>query len=259
MYKVILIDDEPWALYALEHSIDWEKKGFQVIGTASNGEEGFEIINKEKPDVVFTDICMDDCSGIDLLKKVRDHNILSEFIVVSAYEEFSYAQKAIYYGVFDYVLKPIEEVDGNKLLDRLSKHLADKMELKKEAEEEFLSENRQGYINPNFELLLDYVDTHFREDLTLSFLAEKFYLNISYICVLFKKLKKDTFSGYLNSVRMKEARKLLLTTTETTAVIAEMVGYKDYYYFNKVFKKQFGMTPRQCRIKGGANEKENEI
>lgn len=256
MYKVILIDDEPWALYALEHSIDWEKKGFQVVATANNGEEGFELINREKPDAVFTDICMDDCSGIDLLKRARDHNILSEFIIVSAYDEFSYAKEAIYYGVFDYILKPIEEVDGYKLLERLSKQLSIKNEYKKKLEEELLFENRQEYVNPNFEILLEYVDTHFREDLTLSFLAEKFYLNTSYICVLFKKMKKDTFTGYLNHIRMKEARKLLLTTNDTTAMIAEAVGYRDYYYFNKVFKKEFGMTPRQCRMKGMRNNEE---
>lgn len=252
MYKVILIDDEPWALYALEHGISWREKGFEVVATANNAEDGLNMIQELRPDVVFTDVRMEDMSGIELLQTAREKNIQSEFVIISAYGEFSYAREAIQYNIFDYIVKPVEEATGNMLLERLAKHISKKQYVAEQIRMLVPSEERKNYevVNQNFIELLNYVEEHFREELTLEKLSEKYYLNMSYICVLFKKMTGETFSGYMNTLRMREAHKLLLTTDESIAKVAEMAGYGDYYYFSKAFKKRFGISPRQCRIEG---------
>lgn len=261
MYKAILIDDEPWALYALEHGISWKEKGFEIAATAGNAPDGLQLIMELNPDVVFTDVRMDEMTGIELLKEARARNIECEFVIVSAYGDFSYAKEAIQSGIFDYLVKPVEKADGNKLLERLSAQLAKKKTLEKQLQTAVLPKETKNYeaVNKNFIELLHYVDAHFTEELSLDLLSEKYFLNTSYICVLFKKITNETFSSYLNNLRLKEAYRLLLTTDDAIAEIAELSGYRDYYYFNKAFKKKFGVSPRQCRLEGRKGIDEEKV
>lgn len=252
MYRVILIDDEPWALYALEHGIGWKEKGYSVVATAENGEDGLKLIEEWKPDVVFTDVRMDDMSGLELLREARERGIGAEFVIVSAYGEFSYAQEAIRYHSFDYIVKPVETAEGNRLLERLAAHLERKRYMAEQVRLVVPAGERKGYevLNQNFMELLHYVEGHFREELTLERLSERYFLNASYVCVLFKRATGETFLGYLNTLRMREAHRLLLTTDDSLAKVAETAGYRDYYYFSRAFKKRFGISPRQCRLEG---------
>lgn len=109
MYKVILVDDESLIVEGLKLSIDWEQYGFQVAGCALNGMDALELIRESEPDLVFTDIRMPGISGLELIKKVSETNPRTQFIVVSGYAEFAYAQKALKHGAIGYCLKPFEE------------------------------------------------------------------------------------------------------------------------------------------------------
>lgn len=250
MYRVMLIDDEPWALYALQHGIDWEGKDFEIVACCNNAEEALEQMKNSEFDVVFTDVEMDNISGIELIRVARAQGIRAEFVIVSAYEKFSYVRDAIQYNIFDYIVKPIEEADGSKLLERLQKHLSEKKFLREQLKMVTPLNKRKNCesVNKNFIELLNYVEENFCDELKLKQLADEYYLDISYVCVLFKKVTGETFSSYVNSLRLKEAYKLLLTTNESISKVAEMAGYRDYYYFNKIFKKKFGCSPRQCRM-----------
>lgn len=129
MYKVLLVDDKPWVLEDIKNIIDWEQQGFKIIGTAENGSDAFNLIRKNPPDIIFSDIEMPDINGFELLEKVnsRYRGIVTVFI--SAYDKFSYARDAIRLGAFDYLLKPVEK-DG--LITVLKKVAG---ELKKRKEE----------------------------------------------------------------------------------------------------------------------------
>jgi two-component system response regulator YesN len=126
MYKVLLVDDEPWALIALEKVINWQDKGFDNVYEATNSLEALEIIKTEKPDAVFTDIRMPGIDGLALIKNCRQNNIQSEFIVVSGYAEFNYAREALREGAFEYLLKPVNSADLEKLLSKLKQFLDSK-------------------------------------------------------------------------------------------------------------------------------------
>lgn len=108
--KIILIDDEPAVLKGLKGLINWDDLGYFSPLTASNGLEAEEIITKEYPDVILTDINMPEKDGIELIKSVRSmEHYNPEIVVLSGHDEFEYARQAMSYGVKNYLLKPYDE------------------------------------------------------------------------------------------------------------------------------------------------------
>ena len=95
----------------------------------------------------------------------------------------------------------------------------------------------------HFRKLLQYVDEHYNEQLQLRNLAEMFFLNMSYCSELFKKVTGKNFSEYLTIIRMEAAMEMLQIGNETVSQVAEKTGFSDSYYFGKVFKKYFGISP----------------
>lgn len=123
MYSVMLVDDEKLIIDGLMKIINWNELGFEISQTANNGEEAFEKFKNSPVDVIITDISMPKVTGLDLLEKVRTLNNKIKFVVFSAYDEFSYAQKAIKCGVENYILKPINEQELEDALKKLKLNL----------------------------------------------------------------------------------------------------------------------------------------
>ncbi|MFV0342417.1 MAG: response regulator [Anaerocolumna sp.] len=99
----------------------------------------------------------------------------------------------------------------------------------------------------NFSKILWYVNQHYKEQIKLKDISQKYYINKNYACYLFKRNTGMSYSDYLNKIRMEHAKKLLVTTDQTIFEISELVGYIDYSYFSKAFKKKYGVTPTQYR------------
>ncbi|MDZ4991862.1 response regulator [Clostridium perfringens] len=116
MYKVMLADDENLILQGLENIIDWEELGLEVVNKASNGQEAIDRFNENPVDIVVTDINMPQVTGLELLKELKKINSDVKFIILSGYDDFSYAKKAIELGVENYILKPIDEEELEKTL-----------------------------------------------------------------------------------------------------------------------------------------------
>jgi two-component system response regulator YesN len=116
MYKVLLVDDERIIREGIASIIEWEKYDCSLIGTASNGLEGLNIIKQLKPDIVITDVKMPLMDGIELISKVNSLDEDIKFIVLSGFGEFDLANKAMKYGVKHYLIKPCNE---NKIIDVL--------------------------------------------------------------------------------------------------------------------------------------------
>ncbi|MCJ8014295.1 response regulator [Paenibacillus sp. KQZ6P-2] len=106
MYKLLLVEDEEDVRDGLVEEIDWESCGFQVVDTAENGREAAELIDKHIPDVVVTDIQMPFMDGLQLAGWIREHYRATKIIILTGYDEFEYAQKAIKLQIDEYVLKP---------------------------------------------------------------------------------------------------------------------------------------------------------
>lgn len=93
----------------------------------------------------------------------------------------------------------------------------------------------------------EYVDKHLGEKISLTKMAEQAQVSKNYFCSLFKKEKGETFFAYLFRMRMERAKKLLKETDDKIYVIADMVGYPDYFYFSRVFSKYVGVTASEYR------------
>ncbi len=119
MIRVIVADDEYKVCQLICQLIHWDALGMQLVGTASNGIEALQMIETEKPDLVLTDIRMPGYDGMELLKRARQANPGMEFIIISGYSHFEYAQTAIRYGVSDYILKPVNEEALNATLQKV--------------------------------------------------------------------------------------------------------------------------------------------
>jgi AraC-like DNA-binding protein len=114
-------------------------------------------------------------------------------------------------------------------------------EVTQEVEEEVRSENRA------FNDLLDYMKVHFPEPLQIRELADRFHISLSYCCLLFRKTLSKTFSEYLTELRMANAGELLREGDLSLAEICERIGFNDYYYFIRVFRKHYGAPPSRYR------------
>jgi two-component system, response regulator YesN len=123
MYKVVLVDDEEIVREGIRDKIPWGDLGFELIGTAENGQEAFDMIQSNQVDLLITDICMPIMDGLALTENVKNISPSIKIIILSGYDQFDYAQNAIKLGVQDYILKPITSKEMKALLSKVRKTL----------------------------------------------------------------------------------------------------------------------------------------
>ncbi|MFD2879213.1 response regulator [Paenibacillus rhizoplanae] len=118
MYKLILAEDEEDVREGIIAQIDWEQYGFEVVEQAENGREAADAIDRLLPDVVVTDIQMPFMNGLQLAEWIRSRHPNTKIIILTGYDEFEYAQKAIKLQIDEYILKPFS---SQELIDVLLK------------------------------------------------------------------------------------------------------------------------------------------
>ncbi|WP_130860250.1 response regulator transcription factor [Gracilibacillus phocaeensis] len=111
MYGMVIIDDEEIVIDGLTSVVDWEEHKINILGTATNGLHGLEIILQRKPDIVLTDIRMPGLDGFQLIEQVREELPNTIFVIISGHAEFNYAKSAIKLDVIDYLVKPVNVQD----------------------------------------------------------------------------------------------------------------------------------------------------
>lgn len=119
MLNILIVDDEPDICELINKLIDWEGLELVSLGSSQNGIDAMEIILRQTPDIVITDIQMPGMTGLEVIEKSCYQKLQTKFIVISGYREFEYAQQALRFGVEDYLLKPISKVDLNLVLKHL--------------------------------------------------------------------------------------------------------------------------------------------
>ena len=124
MLKVMLIDDEQNILTGLSYLIDWNAQGFEICGSFTNPAQALEQAPKLCPDLIITDIEMPGTSGLDLIATLREALPKSLFVILSAYEEFQYAKRAVELGAFQYLLKPLSAEELTGLLLNVKEHFS---------------------------------------------------------------------------------------------------------------------------------------
>ena len=123
LYKLLLVDDEPWALTGMEEIIDWEAEGFKVAGRCGSGNEALSTALLIRPDALITDIRMPDMSGLELIKRLTEMLPGVQCVIVSAYSDFDVAREAIRLSAVHYLLKPLSASEVREAAAGLRKKL----------------------------------------------------------------------------------------------------------------------------------------
>ena len=109
MLKVLIVEDETVVRRGVALGVDWAGMDCVVVGEASNGEEGLELAQKLQPGLIVTDIRMPRMDGIQMMNALRERGCGAHVIVLTAYNDFSYARSALLFAADDYILKPFHE------------------------------------------------------------------------------------------------------------------------------------------------------
>lgn len=145
MYKVLIIDDEILAIQFLENLIDWNSLDCKVVGTAITVRKALMLVQEIQPDIIFMDIKMPGIDGLVLSQKIRQENSHMEIIILTAYADFEFAQKALKIGVSDFLIK--HELSTKLLQDTIYRAI-DRIENKKQISnlivERWMKENWEG-------------------------------------------------------------------------------------------------------------------
>lgn len=257
-YGIIIVDDEYW-IRSLIRSYTPEDDGrFKLLGEAEDGLEGLELCRTLHPDILITDIKMPGLSGLDMLEILKVEQPEIQVIIISGYEEFKYAKRAIQYGAIDYLLKPIERDSVYKLLDQAESNLdrirIDKVKITKMKEKIdrieliFLFTNVQFSIKDSrIKKAVQFIHNNYNKDISLTDAASVAAMNRNYFSESFKKSIGQGFGEYLTLIRLRQAVVLLQIPDLKIVEIANRCGYRDPNYFSRVFKKNIGLIPGNCR------------
>ncbi|MGG3452543.1 response regulator transcription factor [Paenibacillus rhizolycopersici] len=252
MYKLLIVDDEPQILEGMKRTLDWGEYGFHQIETSETKEDAIAKSVDLLPDIAIFDVCIGPDLGYEIIHQLNELRLPTQYIIMSGYSEFEYAQAAIRCGVKDYLLKPVERSKLQKVIEKI------------------IVEDLQGTLNgisrkdnttdpilgiPYEELskltnrILLMVKAEFAQNITLKSVAERFRMNSTYLGQLFLKETRMKFSEYLMAYRMLLAKERILATNEKIANIAQSVGYANLNYFYTHFQGYYGMSPSDLRKK----------
>lgn len=134
MYQLFIADDNELARQALKQSIQWTELNCEFCGEASNGTDALAFITEKKPDIILMDIKMPGISGMDVIAILREKGINSLFIMVTAYDDFTFMRQGMQMGVFDYILKPIADKELHAVLCKAIESLTEREEEKQIAQ-----------------------------------------------------------------------------------------------------------------------------
>lgn len=214
---------------------------FSKIYTAKNGQEAVDIIFQYRPEVMLLDIQMPKKGGLEVMKEAKEGGVCPETIILSGYDEFSYAQQAIRYGARDYMLKPCRSTDIlKKLLD-----IADEIEGFGGGGERI--PDLGGDCPQAVSRAKEYIEEHYAEEITLQKVANVVGISPGYLSTLFAQYLGCGFVDHLIKIRVEHACDYLRQNYFKTYEIAYKIGYRDEKYFARVFKKVTGMSPGEYR------------
>ena len=244
-FTFILAEDEPRIRKNLVKKIVYNDPRFVLLKEVFNGEEALQAIRENQPDVLFTDIRMPVIDGIKLIEEVYYHSPDIMVVIISGYEDFYYAKKAIQFGVLDYLLKPVDDAELAKTLWKISGRL-EKQHHQLEIDTNTYSSNfAQEALADG---VIEYIRGHYTEELSIQSLADRFHVNPTYMTRVIKKSIGKTPTKCIVDLRIQQAKSLIraLPNLEIKE-IAYKVGYQDQGYFSRIFKKLTGLSPSEFK------------
>lgn len=249
MYRLLLADDEKQITEGLKCFLSWEKYQITEIRTANTYEEALGIGLSFRPHIAIFDVCMGDRFGFDLLRKLQKDLPELHVIMISGYDEFSYVREALRQGAIDYLLKPIDRRELEKVLKNIVVEKLCGSILKTSEEEAFddILQKDERDLNKLVRKIIKIVHEEYDKNLNLSMLADRLEVNNGYLGKLFLKEAGMKFSQYLMQYRMNAAKDFLVHTDYKVSYIAKRVGYTNANYFYRHFQMCHKKSPSDFR------------
>ncbi|NQX60881.1 response regulator transcription factor [Paenibacillus qinlingensis] len=266
MFKLLVAEDVKTIRETLVRAIPWQAFGITLLGAVENGEEVLAWLDHEEPDLILTDIGMPKMNGLELIETVKARNPDIRYIILSGLSEFEHARQALKLQVLDYVLKPIDPVEIERVVLRAVEVLhKEREERRKLTVAEHATKVEFPYLSDTLpqgewygslkktklvEQAIQYMKEEFtRRELTLADVAASVGLSEKYLNLLFKEITSMTINHWIIRLRMEEAGRLLKDPAIKIYEICDRIGYTDQDHFRENFKKQFSLTPTEYRNK----------
>lgn len=225
MIRAVIADDEAATASVIQYFLVESGAPIEIVGIATDGAQAVQCIRELKPDLVFLDIHMPMLDGFDVMEAVGAGN----FIIITAYDSFQNAQQALRHGAKDILHKPIS---SEQLMTAIMRAMG-----------------WQFTKNALTNGILEYLHKQYAQKITLEELSERFHATVSHIARTFKKHVGKSIGGYVNDIRIAEAKKLLADPRKSIQEVALLTGYESVNNFYKYFKTATQLTPAAYRQK----------
>ena len=250
MYRVLIVEDEDIIRKGIAYTMDWMGMGCTIAGEAANGREGLEKIKELNPDIVLADIMMPVIDGIEMIRKAKENNSFKS-IILTSYADFDYAKQAIDLDVSAYLMKPVDERELKKNVEKIISEIEKEQEYQKFAEKKKSTEEisevfiKTDKENDYVQHVLDVTKERYADKISIESFSEELGVSASYLSRKFKESTGTGFLDFLNKYRVQQAIKLLETGKNKVYEVSDLTGFTDYKHFNTVFKRYTGTAPSE--------------
>lgn len=245
MYSVLVVDDELWIRKGIVRMIDCSRNEIDVVYEAATIQEAVSIFDEKHPDIVLADICFPEKNGCTLGEYIYQKDPRTRIIMISAHSDFTYVQRALKFRASNYLLKPVSKEQLNKTIGECVQELGAVENTPVVREEDSI---HQTFSDEVVKKIIAELNRDCTQKISLSQLSETYHISETYLSHVFKKFTGKTLTNYLAQIRIEKASQLIAmnkNNKDKLYTIAQRVGYDDYQYFVRVFKKIMGVSPRE--------------
>lgn len=259
MYRILLADDEQIERMALARRLTRQFGDSIKICEAVNGADALDVYKREQCQIAILDIAMPELNGVEAAERIRSLSEDCVIIFLTAYDEFSYAKRAIVIRALDYLLKPCEEEELLSVMEEAMR-LADGQKAGRgrrdtdsthfslqEADSDHDDQAEGDAKSEVAAKILEFIKDNYMNEISMQDAARMLHYSDAYFCKLFKQCFDQNFTTYLTKVRISEAKRLLMNKNASVKDVSIQVGYYDSNYFAKVFRRITGMLPSEFR------------
>lgn len=249
MFDILIADDEEIENLVLKKKIAKFYGNAVSVRTAANGRAVRKSCIGKMPDLLILDIAMPGMSGLEAAEEIRKTDRKVQIVFLTAFDDFSYAKRAISLHALDYLLKPVDERELCAVIDEAVRLQGEKTAAAaSDAGGQKVDDANE--IGDFPDLVQKLISERYGTDLSVETVAAAFGYSEGHFCKLFKQYFGISFVSYLTEYRISAAERLLLEGDLSVREICEAVGYEDANYFSKVFRRIAGKSPSEFRENG---------